>query len=77
MGKKRVDAVTFVEIWQTSSCFQEVIDRTGMPGKTASARAGYYRANGIPLTKFTSGGGAIDWTKLKALALRCASKGGD
>ena len=60
-----VPAEDFVEAWQTSDTRQEVADKTGLSVASASARAGWFRKQGVPLKSFRTK--QIDVAALKAL----------
>ena len=59
----KVSAREFVEAWQTSTTFQQVMDKTGMKRQAVNTRSYNYRAKGVPLKKLATDR-TIDWKEL-------------
>ncbi len=69
-GRVRVDAHTFIEVWQTSSSITEVARLTGMSKQAVRSREHNYRTQrNISLKKYEShSGNHLDWNELERYA---------
>ena len=76
MKNGKYTAGEFVEAWQTSNTYAEVVEKVGGSVTSVQVRASQYRRRGIPLKYFTGHHARLDVPAFKKLAKSLGDKAG-